>query len=55
MSKAKGSFESKIFIEILEEFLNELSPHSFIPPFFFNPKEHAVFLHRARVSVTALS
>jgi hypothetical protein len=35
MSQLRAHLDQRIFIGILEEFLNELSPHSFFPHFFF--------------------
>jgi hypothetical protein len=37
-SYLRASLDPKIFIGILEEFLNELPPHSFFPPKFLQYK-----------------
>jgi hypothetical protein len=54
VTKIRAPLDQRIFIGILEEFLNELSPHYFFPPFFlqisFVPKELFMCLHGEKES-----
>jgi hypothetical protein len=54
VTKIRAPLNQRIFIGFLEEFLNELSPHSFFPPFFlqisFVGKEPFMCLHGEKKS-----